>query len=627
MTLKVQTDRLLQTTALSMIFVIGWALMAWAATDSGSTKNKNFQIQHLQWENNNQNLRIKGDSSPVFTSYNLFNPSRIIIDIADGVFSESSVLPLDFTSGPISRIKGELLTDQVPEIAQLQLIRNEAGSDDYKIVREQNDIVIQFSQAKKVEDDQVEEKIVIQDITVEKLPLETRIHIRSNRPIVKYTTTGLDKDMGHMPRVCLDLTAVECEKIDLDVKDSPLARVSTEMLAADDGIRIVMESAKVSNFLYDIQTNENGLDVIITDSEEDVPEQDAVLAATGLIENENPAGITESKTPATMKPVSVKKDVDSGASSSPATDDFNNLSFAGYTAQKISVDFYKIDLHNVFRLIGDISQKNIVVDEAVNGSLTLSLNNVPWDFVLDIILNLKDLQKEERFNTIVISPKDKGFAWPENTAKNLDIEVETDPLKVKKRLEINNDSLVARKIIRQAREMEKAGNYQQAAVLYEKAINSWPNNSVLAERLASIYLARLGFNAKAAFFAQKAMAIEPDNSKAVLTAAVALANMEKIQEAKKYFEIAVNVSQPSKQALASYAAFCEQNDDFSVALDLLNHFEEIYGSSLQIMISKARVFDKTGRKDLADQEYRSVLNSGENIPKTLRKYIQKRLAE
>ncbi len=73
------------------------------------------------------------------------------------------------------------------------------------------------------------------------------------------------------------------------------------------------------------------------------------------------------------------------SSKSAVKDKKTDFALAGYTEQRISVDFYKIDLHNVFRLIGEISGRNIVVDEKVNGSLTLALNDVPWDFVLDVI--------------------------------------------------------------------------------------------------------------------------------------------------------------------------------------------------------------------------------------------------
>ncbi|MCD4677965.1 MAG: hypothetical protein K8S18_18525, partial [Desulfobacula sp.] len=78
---------------------------------------------------------------------------------------------------------------------------------------------------------------------------------------------------------------------------------------------------------------------------------------------------------------------------------------------KISVDLFKVDLHNVFRLLGQVSGKNIVVDESVKGTITLALENVPWTFVLDVIKNLKELDSIERHNTIMIYPAAKSLEW------------------------------------------------------------------------------------------------------------------------------------------------------------------------------------------------------------------------
>jgi type IV pilus assembly protein PilQ len=52
----------------------------------------------------------------------------------------------------------------------------------------------------------------------------------------------------------------------------------------------------------------------------------------------------------------------------------DEFTYAGYEKQPITVDFYKIDLHNVFRLFGEISGLNIVIAQGVGGNLTLWRN-------------------------------------------------------------------------------------------------------------------------------------------------------------------------------------------------------------------------------------------------------------
>ncbi len=53
------------------------------------------------------------------------------------------------------------------------------------------------------------------------------------------------------------------------------------------------------------------------------------------------------------------------------------FNFSGYNKERITVEFQKMDLHNVFNFLRQISGVNIVVDEAVKGSLTLVLDDVP----------------------------------------------------------------------------------------------------------------------------------------------------------------------------------------------------------------------------------------------------------
>lgn len=63
-----------------------------------------------------------------------------------------------------------------------------------------------------------------------------------------------------------------------------------------------------------------------------------------------------------------------------------------YSGKKITMDYFEADLKNVFRLLGEISEKNFVVDNDVKGTLTLTLDKpVPWDQALDLILKINKL--------------------------------------------------------------------------------------------------------------------------------------------------------------------------------------------------------------------------------------------
>ncbi|HUO34334.1 MAG TPA: type IV pilus secretin PilQ [Candidatus Acidoferrum sp.] len=77
-----------------------------------------------------------------------------------------------------------------------------------------------------------------------------------------------------------------------------------------------------------------------------------------------------------------------------------------YTGEPISVNLKDVDLRDFFRLIHEISGLNVVVDPNVKGSLTIVLDDVPWDQALDIVLRNNDLEKQLDGNVLRIATKD-----------------------------------------------------------------------------------------------------------------------------------------------------------------------------------------------------------------------------
>ena len=73
-----------------------------------------------------------------------------------------------------------------------------------------------------------------------------------------------------------------------------------------------------------------------------------------------------------------------------------------YSGQKISLNFQSIDIRAVLQILADASGKNIVVSDAVNGNITLRLQDVPWDQALDIILHTKGLATREYGNVMMV---------------------------------------------------------------------------------------------------------------------------------------------------------------------------------------------------------------------------------
>ncbi|MGZ4834369.1 MAG: AMIN domain-containing protein, partial [Terriglobales bacterium] len=77
-----------------------------------------------------------------------------------------------------------------------------------------------------------------------------------------------------------------------------------------------------------------------------------------------------------------------------------------YTGEPISVNLKDVDLKDFFRLIHEISGLNIVLDPNVRGSLTLVLDDVPWDQALDIVLQNNGLDRRLEGNVLRIATRD-----------------------------------------------------------------------------------------------------------------------------------------------------------------------------------------------------------------------------
>jgi type IV pilus assembly protein PilQ len=77
-----------------------------------------------------------------------------------------------------------------------------------------------------------------------------------------------------------------------------------------------------------------------------------------------------------------------------------------YTGEPISVNLKDVDLKDFFRLIHEISGLNVVLDPDVHGTLTIVLDDVPWDQALDIVLKNNDLARELEGNVLRIATVD-----------------------------------------------------------------------------------------------------------------------------------------------------------------------------------------------------------------------------
>lgn len=105
-----------------------------------------------------------------------------------------------------------------------------------------------------------------------------------------------------------------------------------------------------------------------------------------------------------------------------------------YSGQRLDLDLQDIDLDNVFRLLAEVSNLNIIVSEKVKGKVTMRLKDVPWDQALDLILSTQKLGMVRQGNVLRVAPL-KDLVDEEKERKRLRQERIQAKIEAEKRLQ------------------------------------------------------------------------------------------------------------------------------------------------------------------------------------------------
>ncbi|WP_372741853.1 type IV pilus secretin PilQ [Neptunomonas sp.] len=75
-----------------------------------------------------------------------------------------------------------------------------------------------------------------------------------------------------------------------------------------------------------------------------------------------------------------------------------------YSGEKIDLNFQNVSVRSVLQILAEVAQLNLVVDDAVEGEITLRLKHVPWDQALDIVMKTRGLDKRQVGNVLLVAP-------------------------------------------------------------------------------------------------------------------------------------------------------------------------------------------------------------------------------
>ena len=76
-----------------------------------------------------------------------------------------------------------------------------------------------------------------------------------------------------------------------------------------------------------------------------------------------------------------------------------------FTGEPMTLNFASIEVRSALQVVADFTGLNVVTSDSVTGSLSLHLQKVPWDQVLNIIAQAKGLTVRHQGNVIWIAPR------------------------------------------------------------------------------------------------------------------------------------------------------------------------------------------------------------------------------
>ncbi len=98
-----------------------------------------------------------------------------------------------------------------------------------------------------------------------------------------------------------------------------------------------------------------------------------------------------------------------------------------FTGSPITLKLKDADVHEVLRLIGETSGFNIVIHPMVQGKITVSLEQVPWDQALDVVLTTLKLGAERNESVLRVLPRDLLFAEKQQDLDSKRLSLATAP--------------------------------------------------------------------------------------------------------------------------------------------------------------------------------------------------------
>ena len=186
-----------------------------------------------------------------------------------------------------------------------------------------------------------------------------------------------------------------------EVAAAPVAPVVAELAAPAKEAKLIQTSAHATDFAF-IEPSYSPKAASDDNKAAAIESPARAITAAGKFVS-RPDGNLLPPASAAMQASGVQPAVNMAAEQKAQASQQPAISGPKYTGEPISVNLKDVDLKDFFRLIHEISGLNVVLDPNVKGTLTIVLDDVPWDQALDIVLKNNDLSRQLEGNVLRIA--------------------------------------------------------------------------------------------------------------------------------------------------------------------------------------------------------------------------------
>jgi type IV pilus secretin PilQ/predicted competence protein len=229
--------------------------------------------------------------------------------------------------------------------------------------------------------------LTLQDLSVHEERGQTTLFVRFSHPVTQFRHFPLPQPSRIVLDIVSDTTRLS-EAENFRINTSWVATLRLSSITASRRLTVDIAAATIPP--YTIMPENGGLKIVIGSIDSNATAKKHFNLVQG-------GKRTDVRSVDTTSPVSGETKTQASGADPLLTPEKK------YTGQKLSLEFKDADIKNVFRLLAEVSGKNVVVTDDVNRKVTIRLVEVPWDQAMDLLIDTNGLDKEELGNVIRIS--------------------------------------------------------------------------------------------------------------------------------------------------------------------------------------------------------------------------------